>query len=178
MYTLLPQLRLLRASSSDNCFVMLTRDLADFFREHYYDVLRQTNIRAGTWGGSWRTHLTDWVAAFREHGYPVILRGANPPGCFGCLKRSGVRVENAYADKIEGPSVYGGKNYPGSCEERSGNGNSSWWYEYKPSSFKDQLRPQFRASQVRFGVPWPFELTALASQSSTIGSANLHTASP
>ncbi|KAH8051305.1 hypothetical protein JL720_15174 [Aureococcus anophagefferens] len=58
-----------RRDAFDNCLVLVSRDVADYFALYYYEKLRPAQIRNGvTYGSGWSASKGDWRAARRGPG--------------------------------------------------------------------------------------------------------------
>lgn len=69
----------------DNCFVMMTRDLADFFHSSYYTKLRPTHRSGATFGGGWCKIKGRWAEVFAAHGFDIVRRPGEPSCVPRCL---------------------------------------------------------------------------------------------
>ena len=85
-----------RWDAFDNCFVIMTRDVANFFVHHYYDLLRPThhpsthfNFKGAgsSFGGGWTVKVGDWQRVFSEHGFSLVFRSLGVPrSCVSCME--------------------------------------------------------------------------------------------
>ena len=64
-----------RRDAFDNCLVLVSRDVADYFALYYYEKLRPAQIRNGvTYGSGWSASKGDWRARLVEDGVPLLFR--------------------------------------------------------------------------------------------------------
>ena len=75
-----------RGGSFDNSFVLMSRNIIDFFDLHYYDALRDTNRGQATFGATWGGRAADWDQVMAKHGLHVVKRSGNPSYCAKCME--------------------------------------------------------------------------------------------
>lgn len=67
-----------RKDAFDDCFVLVSRDVADFFALRYYDTLRPDDVDGGFWtlGGGFSTNAGWWRRGLLDAGVPLLFRDA------------------------------------------------------------------------------------------------------
>ena len=73
-----------RGEAFDNSFILMARNIIDFFDVHYYDKLRNSNRGQATFGATWG-RAADWDNIMAQHGLYVVKRPGNPQ-CGRCLE--------------------------------------------------------------------------------------------
>jgi hypothetical protein len=137
-----------RWDSYDNCFVLMTRDVARFFSTHYYSDLRPTHhpsthfnfVGAGaSFGGGWSTKVGDWVNVFAAHGMALVRRvGDYSPACQHCFvnrTRQGTLDGNPLCNEGRMPE------WKEECEAHESNLRDCWFRDCYPGRI-GVLRPR------------------------------------
>jgi hypothetical protein len=69
-----------RGTNYDNSFLLMSRDLAEFFQSHYYSELRGTHKYRGSIGASLGTGA-GYRDVMEKYGYNLVKRSGNIRGC-------------------------------------------------------------------------------------------------
>ena len=64
-----------RRDAFDNCLVLVSRDVADFFALYYYEEMRPLQLRGGvTYGSGWSEAKGAWRRQLADGGVPLLFR--------------------------------------------------------------------------------------------------------
>lgn len=131
-----------RRDAFDNCFVLVSRDVADFFALHYYDTLRPAQVRSGvTYGSGWSDTKGDWRSALVDAGVPLLYRRGLAP------EKNITLVEHATA-----PELWPASSRPSTATTRStpSSRGTPRRSASAPSAFSGRRTPRSSRSSRRF----------------------------